>query len=75
MDNIETRAFQIAMMAEEAWVQELKRVYGKRYLDARYDLQLNSATPELKLLRSLKAKTALLHNEISDQMNKTKQVA
>lgn len=75
IETIAQTAFKTAMMAEEAWAAELKRVYGKHYQDARYDHRLNKATPELAVLYSIRAKTLRLWGEISDELSGTKRVA
>jgi hypothetical protein len=75
IETIAQTAFKTAMAAEEAWVRELERVYGKNARDARYDRRLNKATPELELLYSIRAKTLRLWGEISDELSGTKRVA
>ena len=40
--------------ADNAWEDELVRIYGKQAGDARYDPQRNAATPELHRLRAEK---------------------
>ena len=49
LNEIIMAALETAHLAETAWSDELKRVYGKQYQEARYDNR-NKATPELALL-------------------------
>lgn len=55
LTKLRNQIFDAAFEAEKLWENELKRVYGKKYLDARYDTKLNQATDNLKKLYDMRS--------------------
>jgi hypothetical protein len=55
--HIHRATYEAAVLAENAWQDELTRVYGRDATDARYDSNRNAATPMLAALYDLKTKT------------------
>jgi len=56
--NIRRAAYEAACLAENAWEDELTRVYGAAAaVDARYDSKRNAATPMLKALYDVRHHT------------------
>lgn len=53
---IRRSAYETALLAENAWMDELERVYGRDANAARYDNNRNAATPKLAMLRDIKDK-------------------
>lgn len=53
--TLQNKIFDAALEAERLWETELKKVYGKKYLDARYDTELNQATETLKTLYDMRS--------------------
>lgn len=54
---IRQAAYTAACLAEDAWQDELDRVYGSESNRARYDQNLHAATPMLKALYEVRNST------------------
>ena len=54
---IRQAAYKAACLAEDAWQDELDRVYGSESNRARYDQKLHAATPMLKALYEVRNST------------------
>jgi len=57
-------------IAYSEYIQELKRVYGKRAVDAAYNYSLNRATPTLKELYDLHTRASQAYIEYITEMRK-----
>ena len=68
LNEIIMAALETAHLAENAWSDELKRVYGKEYREARYDNR-NKSTPELALLYSARRESLNLWHKLCDLRN------
>jgi hypothetical protein len=64
LNKIIDAAFETAHLAEIAWSDELKRIYGNRYGEARYDRRMNASTPELALLNSTRREALNLWHKL-----------
>lgn len=50
METLKRALYDASVLAENTWEDELRNLFGIKYINARYDTKQNKSTPKLKML-------------------------